>query len=117
MQQITDYYTEKAKEYNQNLTNTQTPNVMVIVSESLSDPTVFNQLTFSEDPLPNLRQYMQTYSSGNMLSPFKGNRTANIEFEFLLGFTNSLLLEGTVPFQQALSQKQRFHRLSLTLMI
>ena len=105
MQQITDYYTEKAKEYNQNLTNTQTPNVMVIVSESLSDPTVFNQLTFSEDPLPNLRQYMQTYSSGNMLSPFKGNRTANIEFEFLLGFTNSLLLEGTVPFQQALSQK------------
>lgn len=105
MQQITDYYTKKATEYNQNLSEIKTPNLMVIVSESLSDPTVFNQLTFSEDPLPNLRQYMQTYSSGNFLSPFKGNRTANVEFEFLLGFTNSLLLEGTVPFQQALSQK------------
>ena len=73
--------------------------------ESLSDPTVFNQLTFNEDPLPNLRHTVQTYSSGKFLSPFKGNRTANVEFEYLVGFTNSLLLEGTIPFQQALSNK------------
>lgn len=105
IQQIIDYYTQKAKDYNEGIASSQKPNMMVIVSESLSDPTVFNQLNFSEDPLPNLRSYMETYSSGHFLSPFKGNRTANVEFEFLLGFTNSLLLEGTVPFQQALSQK------------
>lgn len=105
MNKIMDYYTQKAENYNQSTTTTQTPNIITVVSESLSDPTVFNQLTFSEDPLPNLRQYLKAYSSGYFLSPFKGNRTANVEFEYLIGFTNSLLLEGTIPFQQALSTK------------
>ena len=105
LQEIMDYYTKKAEDYNQSADLSQQPNIITIVSESLSDPTVFNQLTFSEDPLPNLRQYLETYSSGHFLSPFKGNRTANVEFEYLVGFTNSLLLEGTIPFQQALSSK------------
>ena len=105
LQEIMDYYTKKAEDYNQSAHLSQQPNIITIVSESLSDPTVFNQLTFSEDPLPNLRQYLESYSSGHFLSPFKGNRTANVEFEYLVGFTNSLLLEGTIPFQQALSSK------------
>ena len=105
LQEIMDYYTKKAEDYNQSADLSQQPNIITIVSESLSDPTIFNQLTFSEDPLPNLRQYLETYSSGHFLSPFKGNRTANVEFEYLVGFTNSLLLEGTIPFQQALSSK------------
>ena len=105
LQKIMDYYTKKAEDYNESADLSQQPNIITIVSESLSDPTVFNQLTFSEDPLPNLRQYLETYSSGHFLSPFKGNRTANVEFEYLVGFTNSLLLEGTIPFQQALSSK------------
>ncbi|MGN9119920.1 LTA synthase family protein [Turicibacter bilis] len=105
LQEIMDYYTKKAEDYNESADLSQQPNIITIVSESLSDPTVFNQLTFSEDPLPNLRQYLETYSSGHFLSPFKGNRTANVEFEYLVGFTNSLLLEGTIPFQQALSSK------------
>ena len=105
LQEIMDYYTKKAEDYNQSAHLSQQPNIITIVSESLSDPTVFNQLTFSEDPLPNLRQYLENYSSGHFLSPFKGNRTANVEFEYLVGFTNSLLLEGTIPFQQALSSK------------
>ena len=107
MQALIDYYTEKAKTYNASKELTNQPNIITIVSESLSDPLVFDQLTFSEDPLPNLHQYMQTYSSGHFLSPFKGNRTANVEFEYLVGFTNSLLLEGTIPFQQALSTKDQ----------
>lgn len=105
LQKIMDDYTKKAEDYNESADLSQQPNIITIVSESLSDPTVFNQLTFSEDPLPNLRQYLETYSSGHFLSPFKGNRTANVEFEYLVGFTNSLLLEGTIPFQQALSSK------------
>lgn len=105
LQQITDYYTKKAQTYNAALPDRERANIITIVSESLSDPTVFDQLSFSEDPLPNLRNYMANYSSGNFLSPFKGNRTANVEFEYLMSFTNSLLLEGTVPFQQALSHK------------
>ena len=105
LQEIMDDYTKKAEDYNESADLSQQPNIITIVSESLSDPTVFNQLTFSEDPLPNLRQYLETYSSGHFLSPFKGNRTANVEFEYLVGFTNSLLLEGTIPFQQALSSK------------
>lgn len=107
MQTLIDYYTQKAEDYNQSKELTNQPNIITIVSESLSDPLVFDQLTFSEDPLPNLHQYMETYSSGNFLSPFKGNRTANVEFEYLVGFTNSLLLEGTIPFQQALSTKDQ----------
>lgn len=105
LQKIMDDYTKKAEDYNESADLSQQPNIITIVSESLSDPTVFNQLTFSEDPLPNLRQYLESYSSGHFLSPFKGNRTANVEFEYLVGFTNSLLLEGTIPFQQALSSK------------
>ena len=105
LQKIMDDYTKKAEDYNESADLSQQPNIITIVSESLSDPTIFNQLTFSEDPLPNLRQYLETYSSGHFLSPFKGNRTANVEFEYLVGFTNSLLLEGTIPFKQALSSK------------
>lgn len=107
MTDLVDYYTKKAKDYNESKESSQLPNIITIVSESLSDPLVFDQLTFSEDPLSNLRQYMQTYSSGQFLSPFKGNRTANVEFEYLTGFSNSLLLEGTIPFQQALSTKDK----------
>ena len=86
MTDLVDYYTKKAKDYNESKESSQLPNIITIVSESLSDPLVFDQLTFSEDPLSNLRQYMQTYSSGQFLSPFKGNRTANVEFEYLTGF-------------------------------
>ncbi len=103
MNEIVAHYKAAAKAHNEDKSTEELPNIMVIISESLSDPTVFNQLTFSEDPLPTLRHYMDNHTSGRFLSPFKGNRTANIEFEFLLGFTNSLLLEGTVPFQQNLS--------------
>ncbi|MDE5977705.1 MAG: LTA synthase family protein, partial [Turicibacter sp.] len=107
IQSIMDYYQQRAQEYNQSADLEDYPNFITIVSESLSDPTVFNQLTFSEDPLSNLRNYLDTYSSGYFLSPFKGNRTANVEFEYLVGFTNSLLLEGTIPFQQSLSSKTK----------
>ena len=103
MLELVDYYKQKASTYNETLKMSAKPNIMVVVSESLSDPTAFDQLTFSDDPLANIHQLMSEHTSGGFISPFKGNRTANIEFELLTGFSNALLLEGTVPFQQSLS--------------
>lgn len=84
------------------------PNIVVILSESLSDPLQMNQLSFSEDPIPTIREYQSKGISGNFLSPFKGGSTSNVEFEFLTSLTNLFLTKGSVPFQQRLSTTKDF---------
>lgn len=68
------------------------PNVIVIMSEAFSDPTLWPNLTFSEDPLPNLRKLSETSQSGNIITPVFGGGTCNTEFELLTG--NSMMYAG-----------------------
>ena len=72
------------------------PDVIMLMSESFWDPTRLNNLTFSPDPMPNIR----AAQSGYVFSPEFGGMTANIEFEALTGFSNAFLPYGSIPYQQ-----------------
>ena len=72
------------------------PDVIVVMSESLWDPTRLPNVTLSEDPMPVIRENQ----SGNVFSPEFGGLTANIEFEALTGFSNAFLPTGSIPYQQ-----------------
>lgn len=70
--------------------------VIVVMSESLWDPTRMTSVRYSADPMPIIR----ASQSGNVFSPEFGGMTANVEFEALTGFTNAFLPYGSIPYQQ-----------------
>lgn len=72
------------------------PDVIMIMSESLWDPTRLSNVSLSRDPMPSIR----SRQSGHVFSPEFGGMTANVEFEALTGFSNSFLPYGSIPYQQ-----------------
>jgi phosphoglycerol transferase MdoB-like AlkP superfamily enzyme len=74
----------------------QKPDVIMLMSESFWDPTRLKNLSFSADPMPNIR----AIQSGHVFSPEFGGMTANVEFEALTGFSNAFLPYGSIPYQQ-----------------
>ncbi|UXT57351.1 LTA synthase family protein [Agrobacterium fabrum] len=72
------------------------PDVIMLMSESLWDPTRLENVELSADPMPTIR----AKQSGNVFSPEFGGMTANVEFEALTGFSNAFLPYGSIPYQQ-----------------
>ena len=72
------------------------PDVIMIMSESLWDPTRITSVRLTPDPMPVIR----ANQSGTMFSPEFGGMTANVEFEALTGFSNAFLPTGSIPYQQ-----------------
>jgi phosphoglycerol transferase MdoB-like AlkP superfamily enzyme len=70
--------------------------VIVVMSESLWDPTKMSSVRYSADPMPTIR----ASQSGQVFSPEFGGMTANVEFEALTGFSNAFLPYGSIPYQQ-----------------
>lgn len=70
--------------------------VIVVMSESLWDPTRMSSVRYSADPMPVIR----AAQSGQLFSPEFGGMTANVEFEALTGFSNAFLPYGSIPYQQ-----------------
>ncbi len=71
-----------------NLEKEESPNVVVILSESFFDITKIGNLKLSKDPIPNFREYSKKYTSGDLGSMTYGGGTANVEYEILTGFLN-----------------------------
>lgn len=70
--------------------------VIMVMSESLWDPTKMSSIRYSADPMPVIR----SSQSGQVFSPEFGGMTANVEFEALTGFSNAFLPYGSIPYQQ-----------------
>lgn len=70
--------------------------VIMVMSESLWDPTKMSSVRYSADPMP----VMRAAQSGAVFSPEFGGMTANVEFEALTGFSNAFLPYGSIPYQQ-----------------
>lgn len=83
------------------------PNVIVIMSESFFDPTVLENISYSKDPIPNIRKLMTNYTSGNFISSTFAGGTANIEFEVFTGNSIAYLPYGICPF---LNMEDMFNR-------
>ena len=88
MKKIAAKYAKQAKNINQTRSANMTDNtVIIILSETFSDPTRVPGVSFSEDPMPNIRQLKTWTTSGLMLSPGYGGGTANIEYQALTGLS------------------------------
>ena len=88
MEAIAKKYATAAKKINRQRTENMTDNtVIMILSESFSDPTRVPGVSFAEDPMPNIRQLKTQTTSGLMLSPGYGGGTANIEYQALTGLS------------------------------
>ncbi len=72
------------------------PDVILVMSESLWDPTRMTGVTLTPDPMPTIR----AHQTGDIFSPEFGGLTANVEFEALTGFSNAFLPTGSIPYQQ-----------------
>ena len=63
------------------------PNVIVIMSEAFMDPTIFDNISFSQYPVPQFRRLSQSENAltGGVVVPVFGGGTAATELEFLAG--------------------------------
>ncbi|PFF78283.1 phosphoglycerol transferase [Bacillus cereus] len=97
------------KQYSGNIGNQkkkEKPNIIFVMSESFWDPTKVTNLSFSEDPVPNLHHYIEKFPGGQTISPTFGGNTANVEFEALTSYSMSLLKPGSIPYQQVITNKK-----------
>ncbi|MED1559739.1 LTA synthase family protein [Bacillus paramycoides] len=106
------------KQYSSNIgvqKQKEKPNIIFVMSESFWDPTKLTNLSFSEDPLPNLHHYIESFPGGQTISPAFGGNTANVEFEALTSYSMSLLKSGSIPYQQVVTNKVEIPSITRTL--
>ena len=102
MEEIAKRYAKEAASINTQRANNLTDStVIMILSETFSDPTRVPGVSFAIDPIPGIRDLKNKTTSGLMLSPGYGGGTANIEYQSLTGlnlanYDDSLI----VPHQQ-----------------
>lgn len=102
MKSLARKYTDAAASINKTRASDMTnETVILILSESFSDPTRVPGLQLSEDPMPNLRAIEQSTTSGLFLSSGYGGGTANLEYQALTGLsTSNFDASLTSPYQQ-----------------
>ena len=84
-------------------------NVVVILSESFSDPTLLKDVKVEHDPIPFTHHLMERTPSGEMLTQFIGGGTANMEFEALTGFSLAQFTpQMNTPYQQLVPKYSSF---------
>lgn len=75
-------------------------NVVLVLSESFSDPTALDGFELERDPIPLTRETMAGTTAGEMLAQLYGGGTANMEFEAMTGQSLALFRpQLTSPYQ------------------
>ena len=107
MQAVAKRYAAAADDINATRTTNLTDStVVMILSESFSDPTRVPGVAFSVDPMPNIRAIKDATTSGLMLSPGYGGGTANIEYQALTGLNMANFDESMLSVYQQLVPSQ-----------
>ena len=84
-------------------------NIVVVLSESFSDPTRLDGIEIDEDPIPYTRSLMEQTTSGHMLAQRYGSGTANMEFETLTGMSTSQFDPRLMtPYQMLVPRYEQF---------
>jgi len=81
------------------------PNIIFIMSEAFWDATLLPNVTFSEDPIPNLHALAKEGISGYMVSPTYGDVTCNVEFEIMTGFSLKYLPYQTNAYTTSIKKE------------
>jgi hypothetical protein len=105
MEQVAQRYTQAAYRINRDRTGTlDDVNVVLVLSESFTDPTRLDGFELERDPIPQTRSTMGETTSGTMLAQLYGGGTANMEFETLTGQSIALFRPQMVsPYQMLVS--------------
>lgn len=107
MQALAKKYSKQAELINSSRTQNLTDStVIMILSESFSDPTRVPGVHLSIDPMPNIRSIEQSTTSGVALSPGYGGGTANIEFQALTGLNAAIFDPSLISMYQQLTAQQ-----------
>ena len=108
MQTLAGRYKASSITTNQTRANNLTDStVIMILSESFSDPTRVPGITLTEDPIPNIRSIKDSTTSGLMLSPSIGGGTANIEYQALTGLDLGLFDDSMQsPYQELIPHQK-----------
>jgi len=88
-------------------TSAHTPNIIVIMNEAFSDLGVLGDFQTNEDYMPFMHSLMnhgEDTVSGQLHVSVLGGNTANTEFEFLTGNSMAFLPQGSIPYQQYITQ-------------
>lgn len=86
MAEVADRYERVAKQVNAGRTGSlDDTNVVIVLSESFTDPTDLDGFQLDHDPIARTRARMAGTTSGHMLAQMYGGGTANMEFETLTG--------------------------------
>jgi len=111
MQRVVDRYAAVARRINR----TRDPhrvddlNVVLVLSESFSDPTRLRGVGLEQDPIPFTHRLMRSTTSGRMLANSIGGGTANMEFEALTGMSMAQLPSRLrVPYQMVVPDHAGF---------
>lgn len=84
-------------------------NVVMVLSESFSDPTRLRGFELAQDPIPRTRQLMRQGTSGEMLAQLYGGGTANMEFELLTGQSVGLFApQLNSPYQMLVPEYEQY---------
>ncbi len=94
---------------------TSTPNVIVVQLESFFNVTDLENVSFSQDPIPNMHELMDAYTSGYLSMPVVGAGTANSEFEVITGMNLDFFGPGEYPYKTVL-QKNTSESIAYNLM-
>lgn len=111
MKEVAQRYDQLAQQLNKERKNKLTDQtVIMVLSESFSDPTRVPGLTWSEDPMPFIRNLKTQTTSGLMLSSGYGGGTANLEYQALTGMSTAIFSPSVItPYLQVvLGQKSAF---------
>lgn len=92
--------------YSTSISATETPNIIVIMNEAFSDLEILGDFTTNTDYMPYVHSLMKDADntiSGHLNVSVLGGNTANTEFEFLTGNSMAFLPQGSIPYQQYIS--------------
>lgn len=91
---------ESYKRYERGQTAETLPNIIVIMNEAFSDPSILGSFQTNVDYMPFIHSLKENTVKGNLFVSVKGGNTANTEYEFLTGASMAFLPMGSVPYQQ-----------------
>ena len=74
-------------------------NIIMIMNESLTDYSVFDNFSPSEDVLPFIHSLQENTIKGYLQTPVFGGGTCNTEYESLTGNSLTFLPGGVMPYQ------------------
>lgn len=108
MEDLASRYAAQADAINATRTENMTDStVIMILSESFTDPTRVPGTQWNEDPVPYLHQLQQQTTSGLMLSSGYGGGTANMEYMSLTGMALPNFSAGlSTPYQQLVPKEK-----------